>query len=151
MSDKILYDGKYRLESYEIVFLEMFRDTHSLDKALKQLTQPQRTRVNGTLRTGKSDLAKAFKSFIEQAPLHPSVNKVVILDTLVWVMNQAKADEDTQGVIRAIAEINKMIKGNLVNSVEKTVIEKQFVGLIDLSKKPDDDSMIDITHETLKE
>lgn len=142
----VLYDEKYRLESYEALFMQSFKDTHNLENSLKLLTKNQQDRVNASLRTGKSDLSKAFRDFIEEAPIHPEVNKVAILDNLVWVMNQAKLDKDTNGVIRAIAEINKMIKGNLVTTTEKQVIQKQIVGIIDLTKKSSDNT-IDITYE----
>ena len=135
MSNLILYDDKYELKSYEHLFLQSFKDTHNLSKSLKLLTKTQANKVNAALRTGKSDLAKAFKEFVEDAPVHPEANKVVILDNLIWIMNQAKEDKDTQGVLRAITEINKMIKGNLVSSTEKKVVEKQLVGIIDLTKK----------------
>ena len=146
MSDLILYDEKYRLESYEALFMESFKDTHNLNKSLKLLTKHQRERVNAALRTGKKDIALAFKEFVEEAPTHPEANKVVILDNLIWIMNQAKKDEDTQGVLRAITEINKMIKGNLVNSTEKKIIERQIVGVIDLSKKEDEQETIDVEY-----
>ena len=146
MSDLILYDEKYRLESYEALFMESFKDTHNLNKSLKLLTKHQQDRVNAALRTGKKDIALAFKEFVEEAPTHPEANKVVILDNLIWIMNQAKKDEDTQGVLRAITEINKMIKGNLVNSTEKKIIERQIVGVIDLSKKEDEQETIDVEY-----
>ena len=130
-----LYDSKWNLESYETLFMQHFKDTHNLSKSLKTLTKTQQARVNATLRTGKSNLAKCFKEFVEDAPIHPEANKVVILDNLIWIMNQAKEDKDTQGVLRAITEINKMIKGNLVSSNDKKVIEKQIVGVIDLTKR----------------
>ncbi len=50
-------------------------------------------------------------------------------------MNQAKKDEDTHGVLRAIMEINKMIKGNLATSTDRKVIETKLIGVIDLTKK----------------
>ena len=106
----VMYDGKYELKSYETLFIQSFKDTHNLSKSLKLLTNSQQDKVNASLRTGKSDLAKAFKEFVEEAPIHPEANKVVILDSLVWIMNQAKEDKDTNGVLRAITEINKMIK-----------------------------------------
>jgi hypothetical protein len=130
----VKYDNKYELESYEVLFIEHFKETHSLSKSLALLTKKQQERVNATLRTGKSDLAKSFKDFVEEAPVHPEANKVVILDNLIWMMNQAKEDQDTNGVLRAITEINKMIKGNLVNSTEKKIIERQIVGIVDLTK-----------------
>jgi hypothetical protein len=141
MSNLILYDDKYNLESYEALFMQSFKDTHNLTKSLKLLTARQQERINAGLRTGKSDLALAFKEFVEDAPVHPEANKVVILDNLIWIMNQAKKDEDTQGVLRAITEINKMIKGNLVNSTEKKIIERQIVGIIDLSKKTEQETI----------
>jgi len=144
MSELILYDEKYELEPYEALFLQSFKDTHSLTTSLKLLTTRQQGRVNAKLRTGKSELSKAFKDFVETAPIHPEANKVVILDNLIWIMNQAKKDEDTQGVLRAITEINKMIKGNLVSTNDKTTVEKHFVGLIDLSKKEEEQKTIDV-------
>jgi hypothetical protein len=134
-NDLVKYGESYALSSYEVLFIQSFKDTHSISKSLKLLTKTQQERVNASLRTGKSDLSKAFKSFVEEAPIHPEANKVVILDNLIWIMNQAKEDQDTQGVLRAISEINKMIKGNLVSSNESKVIEKHFVGVIDLTKK----------------
>ena len=145
----VLYDDKYSLQNYEALFMQNFKDTHSLSKSLKLLNKNQQDRVNASLRTGKSDLSKAFKEFIEEAPIHPEANKVVILDNLVWIMHQAKKDEDTQGVLRAITEINKMIKGNLVSSTEKQVIQKQIVGIIDLTKKLEDDT-VEISYEDVK-
>jgi hypothetical protein len=142
----VTYDNKYKLESYEALFIQSFKDTHSLSKSLRLLTSNQQDRVNATLRTGKSDLALAFKEFVEEAPVHPEANKVVILDNLVWIMHQAKEDKDTNGVLRAITEINKMIKGNLVSSTEKQIIQKQIVGIIDLTKKSDDNT-IEISYE----
>ena len=130
-----LYKEKYYLKDYELLFMTNFEDTHSLSKSLDLLTKYQKGKVNASLRGGKNDLAKCFKDFVSEAPIHPEANKVVILDNLVWVMNQSKQDLDTQGVIRAISEINKMIKGNLVSTKETKIIEKQFVGLIDLTNK----------------
>jgi hypothetical protein len=146
MSDLTLYDDKYKLESYEALFMQYFKETHSLEKSLNKLTKRQQERVNSTLRTGKSDLAKCFKEFVEDAPVHPEANKVVILDNLIWIMNQAKEDKDTQGVLKAISEINKMIKGNLVASTDKKVIEKQLIGVIDLSRRnePEEPRTIEI-------
>ena len=138
MNELVLYDDKYNLKPYELVFIQNFKDTHNLDKSLKLLTKAQTNSVNASLRTGKSDLALCFKGFIESAPSHPEANKVVILDNLIWVMNQSKKDLDTNGVIRAIAEINKMIKGNLVNQSDKMVVEKQIIGIIDLSKREEE-------------
>lgn len=138
MNELVLYDDKYNLKPYELVFIQNFKDTHNLDKSLKLLTKAQGNNVNASLRTGKSDLAKCFRDFIESAPSHPEANKVVILDNLIWVMNQSKKDLDTNGVIRAIAEINKMIKGNLVNLSDKKVVEKQIIGIIDLSKREEE-------------
>lgn len=135
MSDIVLYDNKYDLEPYEVLFIESFKDTHSLNKSMKHLTKTQKSKVNATLRGGTRDLAVVFKDFIEEAPIHPEANKVVILDNLVWIMKQAKEDKDTQGVLRAITEINKMIKGNLASSTDKTIVEKHLVGIIDLTKK----------------
>lgn len=143
----VMYDDKYELESYEALFMESFRSTHNIKDSLKLLTERQQQRVNGSLRAGKSDLAKAFKAFVEEAPIHPEANKVVILDNLIWIMNQAKIDQDTQGVLRAITEINKMIKGNLVTSTEQKVIKTQIVGIIDLSKKEDEVKTIDVSSE----
>ena len=61
-------------------------------------------------------------------------------------MNQAKIDQDTQGVLRAITEINKMIKGNLVSSTEKKVVERQIIGIIDLTKSQEEEPLvIDVT------
>jgi len=145
-NDLVVYDNKYKLKSYEALFMQSFKDTHSLKGSLDLLTKRQQDRVNASLRTGKSDLSKSFKEFIEQAPIHPEANKVVILDNLVWIMNQAKIDQDTQGVLRAITEINKMIKGNLVSSTEKKVIERQIVGIIDLTRSKEQ-QYIDITPE----
>ena len=145
-SNLVLYDDKYKLESYEALFMQNFKDTHSLSKSLKLLNKTQQDKVNSALRTGKSDLALAFKDFIESAPTHPEANKVVILDNLVWIMNQAKEDKDTNGVLRAISEINKMIKGNLVSSTEKQVIQKQLVGIIDLTKNKDNNETIDVEY-----
>ena len=145
-SELILYDEKYNLNSYETLFMQHFKDTHSLNKSLKLLNKSQQEKVNSALRTGKSDLALAFKEFIESAPTHPEANKVVILDNLVWIMNQAKEDKDTNGVLRAISEINKMIKGNLVSSNEKQVIQKQLVGIIDLTRKDKDNDTIDVEY-----
>jgi len=142
MSDLVLYDEKYQLEDYEVLFMEAFKDTHSLDKSLKKLTKTQQSRVNSALRTGKKGIAKAFLDFIETAPTHPEANKVVILDNLVWMMNQAKKDQDTQGVLRAIQEINKMIKGNLAANSERKVIEQKLIGVIDLTKKSEEDEPI---------
>lgn len=134
MTDLMLYDSKYNLENYEVLFIEGFKDTHSLSKSLKLLTKTQQGKVNAALRGGKKDVARVFKEFIEDAPIHPEANKVVILDNLIWIMNQAKKDKDTQGVLRAITEINKMIKGNLATSADKTIVEKHLVGIIDLTK-----------------
>jgi len=142
----ILYDNKYELESYETVFMQNFKDTHSIEKSLKLVTEKQAYRINATLRTGKTALALAFKDFVESDPIHPEANKIVILDNLIWIMNQAKEDKDTQGVLRAITEINKMIKGNLVSSKESKVIERHMIGIIDMTKPKDEDiTTIDIT------
>lgn len=141
-----LYDNKYKLETYETVFIQNFKDTHSIEKSLKLVTDKQADRINAALRTGKTALALAFKDFVESDPVHPEANKIVILDNLIWIMNQAKEDKDTQGVLRAITEINKMIKGNLVSSKESRVIEKHMIGIIDLTKpKEDEPKTIDIT------
>lgn len=152
MSDElILYDEKYNLKHYETLFIQNFKDTHSLKDSLRLLNKKQQERVNATLRTGKSDLAKAFREFVETAPTHPEANKVVILDNLIWIMNQSKKDEDTQGVLKAITEINKMIKGNLVNSSDKKTVEKHIVGVIDLSKPEQIESkVIDVEFKTEK-
>jgi len=144
MEDLILYDNKYNLNSYETLFIQNFKDTHSLDKSLKLLTKTQRERVNATLRAGKSDLAKCFKEFIEEAPIHPEANRVAILDDLIWIKNQAREDKDTQGVLRAITEINKMIKGNLASTSEKTTIQQRLIGVIDLTKKEDETKFIEV-------
>ena len=146
----VLYDEKYKLESYEVLFMQNFKDTHSIEKSLNLLTNRQKERVNAALRTGKSDLAKAFKDFVESAPVHPEANKVVILDNLIWIMNQAKEDLDTQGVLRAISEINKMIKGNLVSTNESKVIERHLIGVIDLTKKETKDDTIDVSYTEVK-
>tara|TARA_R110000822_G_scaffold91697_1_gene211256 strand:+ start:549 stop:989 length:441 start_codon:yes stop_codon:yes gene_type:complete len=140
-----LYDKKYELESYEVVFIQNFKDTHSLKKSLEAVTELQAKRINATLRTGKSALALAFKDFVESDPVHPEANKIVILDNLIWIMNQAKEENDTQGVLRAITEINKMIKGNLTTSKESRVIEKHMIGIIDLTKPDKEPKTIDIT------
>lgn len=140
-----LYDNKYELESYEVVFIQNFKDTHSIEKSLKLVTEKQAKRINATLRTGKTALALAFKAFVESDPVHPEANKIVILDNLIWIMNQAKAESDTQGVLRAITEINKMIKGNLTTSKESRVIEKHMIGIIDLTKPSKEPNTIDIT------
>lgn len=143
MSDElVVYDGKYNLKHYETLFIQHFKETHNLKESLSLLNKNQASRVNATLRTGKSDLAKAFKDFVEEAPVHPEANKVVILDNLIWIMNQAKIDEDTQGVLKAITEINKMIKGNLAASTDKKVVEKHIVGVIDLTKPTVDENDI---------
>ena len=140
-----LYDNKYELESYEVVFIQNFKDTHSMKKSLSKVTELQAKRINATLRTGKSALALAFKDFVESDPVHPEANKIVILDNLIWIMNQAKSENDTQGVLRAITEINKMIKGNLTSSKESKVIEKHMIGVIDLTKTNEEPKTIDIT------
>ena len=140
-----LYDNQYELESYEVVFMQNFKDTHSMKKSLLMVTELQAKRINATLRTGKSALALAFKDFVESDPVHPEANKIVILDNLIWIMNQAKAENDTQGVLRAITEINKMIKGNLTSSKESRVIEKHMIGIIDLTKTENEPKTIDIT------
>jgi len=149
-NELVLYDNKYSLKNYEALFIQNFKDTHNLDKSLKLLTKSQKEKVNASLRTGNSDLAKVFKEFIEEAPTHPEANKVVILDNLVWIMHQAKEDKDTNGVLRAITEINKMIKGNLVSSTEKKVIERQIVGVIDMTKKDNNQETMDISYEDIE-
>ena len=140
----ILYDEKYELEEFEAQFMNRFRETHSLSEAMSLLHNKEKVLIKSRLRDGKSELGNAFKEFVENAPVHPEANKVVILDNLVWIMNQAKIDQDTQGVLRAITEINKMIKGNLVSTNDKTTVEKHFVGLIDLSKKEEEQKTIDV-------
>ena len=144
MSELILYDNKYNLDTYETLFIQNFKDTHDLSKSLKLVTKAQKEKINASLRGGRSDLAKCFKEFIEEAPVHPSANKVVILDHLVWIMEQAKKDEDTQGVLRAITEINKMIKGNLASTNDKRVVEQKLIGFVDLTVKPDEPLIIDV-------
>jgi len=148
MSNEIvLYENNYGLESYELLFMHYFTTSHSLDSSLELLTDRQKERVSGSLRAGKSNLAKAYREFIETAPIHPEANKTVILDNLIWAMNQSKDELDTGGVIKAIAEINKMIKGNLVASTDKKIIETKLIGIIDLTKKDieDDTVVIDVT------
>jgi hypothetical protein len=142
--DLTLYDEKHKLETYEILFMQTFKDTHSMEGSLKVVTDLQSLRIQGTLRTGKSALALAFKDFVESDPVHPEANKIVILDNLVWIMKQAKNENDTQGVLRAITEINKMIKGNLSASKESRVIEKHMIGIVDLTKPRDEPKTIDI-------
>ena len=100
MSDLILYDDKYNLKPYETLFMQSFKDSHNLSDSLKMVTKAQKKLINASLRGGKSDLAKCFREFIEEAPVHPEANKVVILDHLIWIMKQAKKDEDTAGVLR---------------------------------------------------
>ena len=143
---KELYNGKYDLESYEILFMDSFEHTHSLDESLGLLTKRQKERIKGALRQGKLPISKCYKEFIRTAPIHPEANKVVILDNLVWIMHQAKEDKDTGGVLRAISEINKMIKGNLVNSTEKTIVQQKLIGVIDLTNqnKEEEPIMIDV-------
>jgi hypothetical protein len=148
-SNLITYEDKYKLESYEALFIQHFKETHSLQSSLSLLTANQQNKVNASLRTGKSDLAKVFREFVETAPVHPEANKVVILDNLIWIMNQSKEDKDTNGVLRAINEINKMIKGNLVSSTETKVIKQQILGVIDLSKpKQLEETTIDVTEDS---
>jgi len=147
-SELVLYEEKYALEKYELLFMQNFTMTHSLSESLKLLTDRQKERVSGSLRAGKSNLALAYKSFIESAPIHPEANRAVILDNLVWAMNQSREDNDTGGMIKAISEINKMIKGNLVASADKKIIQTKFIGLIDLTKKnilEDEETIIDVT------
>ena len=142
--DLIRYDEDFSLENYQVLFMQTFKETHSLTNALKVVTKTQSKKIKATLRAGDSDLAKAYKRFVEDAPIHPEANKVVILDNLIWLMNQAKKDEDTQGVLRAITEINKMIKGNLTSSKDTKTIETKLIGIIDLTKKNDEPIVIDI-------
>lgn len=139
MTDIVLYDDKFELKPYEATFMDAFKSTHSLGTALGEVTNQEAVQIQKDLRNGKSDIGLAFKEFVEDAPIHPEANKVVILDNLIWVMNQAKIDEDTNGVIRAIAEINKMIKGNLTATQEKKVTQTHLVALVDMTKKKDDE------------
>ena len=139
MTDIVLYDDKFELKPYEATFMDAFKSTHSLGTALSEVTNQEATQIQKDLRNGKSDIGLAFKEFVEDAPIHPEANKVVILDNLIWVMNQAKIDEDTNGVIRAIAEINKMIKGNLTATQEKKVTQTHLVALVDMTKKKDEE------------
>ena len=139
MTDIVLYDDQFELSAAEVTFMDSFKASHSLGTALGSISNEEATEVQAALRDGKSDVGLAYKEFVENAPVHPEANKVVILDNLIWVMNQAKIDEDTNGVIRAIAEINKMIKGNLTASQEKKVTQTHLVALIDMTKKKDDE------------
>ena len=135
MKSNLVKHGEFMLENYEVLFIDAFKEKHSLTEALSILTNRQQERVKGALRAGRSDLALAYKDFVNNAPIHPEANKVVILDNLVWLMNRAKKEEDTQGVLRAITEINKMIKGNLASTSEKKVIETKLIGIIDMTKR----------------
>ena len=141
-------EKKYALKDYEAEFMDMFSATHDLDGSYKALELNHRAAIKAKIRRGTSDLSKAFEEFITKAPAHPKANKVVILDTLVWAMEKSKKEEDTQGVIRAIQEINKMIKGNLVTSQENAISKTKLIGVIDLSqpKKEDEPVTIDVTH-----
>lgn len=142
-------DKNIALKDYEAAFMDEFTRTHNLDRAYRSLPENNRRAVKAKIKRGTSDLAKAFKDFIENAPVHPRANRVAVLDTLVWAMEKAKEQDDTQGVIRAIQEINKMIKGNLVNSQTKEIKETKIIGVIDLSKpeQVEEEIVIDVTPE----
>jgi hypothetical protein len=146
MNEVILYDDKWKLKDYELLFLQSFKDTHNLASSLALLQDNEKRNVKAGLKNGRTDLGKAFKEFVEDAPIHPEANKVVILDNLIWVMNQAKIDQDTNGVIRAISEINKMIKGNLTVSQENKIVKQTLIGIVDFTKKEVDDNTLDVTY-----
>ncbi len=142
MTDKdlILYDDE-SLEDFEVQFMDAFKRSHSLKDANELLSTKERRFVRERLRDGTSNLGKVYARFVNSAPVHPEANKVVILDNLIWVMNQAKIDQDTNGVIRAISEINKMIKGNLTTSQENKVQKTTLVALVDMTKPNEDEPL----------
>jgi len=141
--DLILYDEE-SLDEFEITFMDMFKNTHSLSGGMELLNTKEKKLVKQRLRDGTSNLGKVYAKFVNSAPVHPEANKVVILDNLIWVMNQAKIDQDTNGVIRAISEINKMIKGNLTTSQETKINKTTLVALVDMTKKSSDEEPITI-------
>jgi len=129
---------EYKLNEFESEFMEYFSRTHDFEGALKTVPSRQRTLIKGKIkRGGSSELFKAWNDFVTEAPAHPKANKVAILDTLIWCMEKSKEHEDTAGVIKAVTEINKMIKGNLVANEEKTINKTSILGIIDLTKPKD--------------
>jgi len=130
-----IFKKKYKMLDFEYHFMIKFESTHSFVKALSFLSEDEQLLVRDKLGRGNSNLAKAYNEFILSAPIHPEANKVTILDDLIWIKNQSREDKDTMGVIRAIQEINKMIKGNLVSTKDAKVSATELIALYDLTPK----------------
>jgi len=126
------------LKSYELEFLDAFKATHDMEESLALLKEEDAIEVSNSLKRGRDDLYKAFNDFIKEAPTHPKANKVSIINALVKALEISVKDQDTAGIVRCTQELNKMTKGNLVANEEKKIISQTLIGLIDLTKKPDE-------------
>lgn len=124
---------KYKLKDFEKAFLDSFKATHDLDIALGHIVPEEQELVNNSLNSGRGNIYKAFRAFINEAPTHPRANKVAIVNALVKALAIAVKDEDTNGIVRITSELNKMTKGNLVINSDKKVVTQTLVGIIDLS------------------
>jgi len=144
---RVLYDyedGKYRLTRAQIKFMDNFKNSHDFRASLEAFTAVEKNSITSALARGKSDFTRCYNDYINSAPQHPEVNKVVILNDL----EMAFKENDTALLMKVIPEINKMIKGNLSNTAKEIVKETKFVGIIDLSREAkmiDEPKTIDIT------
>jgi len=137
---------KYRLTPNQQIFMESFKETHDYKFSLAQVPASARQGVRASLLNGVSDLSKAYKEFVENAPLNPRANKASVLQMYFDLYDKAYASDDVALMAKILPEINKMVKGNLANQVKETKTETKLIGMmIDLTQKDNEPKTIDIT------
>jgi len=142
---KELYDEEFMLTKVQSNFMDNFKSTHDFKLSLKKLDSKSAVEaVKKSLKIGNNDLYKCYNKYIDSSPLHPEVNKTVILNDLVRLKDMAFEDGDTALLMKVIPEINKMIKGNLANNGGDKGGKNTIVGIIDLTAR-DEVKTIDIT------
>ena len=149
---KIIYDDEFMLTSTQIAFMDKFKATHNFKISIASLdSKAAQESVKQSLKMGNNDLYKCYNKYIDSSPLHPEVNKVVILNDLIRLKDMAFEDGDTALLMKVIPEINKMIKGNLASTTEKRSSGNKLIGVIDLTRREDkmleEGTIIDITDE----
>lgn len=148
---KELYDGSYMLTKVQSGFMDNFKATHDFKISIDRIEDtPAKESVRRLLKTGDNNLYKCYNDYINSSPLHPEVNKTVILNDLVRLKDMAFEDKDTALLMKVIPEINKMIKGNLVSNTKSEVTKTTIVGVIDLTNREElkeigEGTIIDIT------
>lgn len=148
---KEVYDEKYMLTSVQSSFMDFFKASHNFKLSLEQLGgKAPKEAVKKLLKMGNNDLYSCYNNYIDSSPLHPEVNRTVILNDLVRLKDMAFEDGDTALLMKVIPEINKMIKGNLAASDKSSGDRTTIVGIIDLTSRDEvkqigEGKVIDIT------